>query len=117
MDEIGMTGKACLLGNRSCIRFQLNDIGKVSARKGRRMEHSVVRFRKVFRQEAVGRVAVVTHSRLTVAGFDPTIIFGTHDMTVEARTRVVGQIGRSSGIDKRKDAEPDGYPDGNSKEP
>ena len=100
MDEIGMTAEASPLGNRSCIRLELDDIGKMTAREGRRVEDPVIRFRKVLRQQAIWGVAVVTDRSLTVAGFDPTIIFGTHDMAVETSTRIVGQIRRSSRIHK-----------------
>jgi hypothetical protein len=117
MDEISMAREACLFGDRSCVRLQLDDIGKVSTRKGHRMEYSVVRLGSIFRQQAMGSVAIVTHRSLTVAGFGPTIIFGAHDMAVETRTRIVGQIRRSPRIDKRIDAQANGRSDRDSKEP
>jgi hypothetical protein len=53
-------------------------------------------------------VAIVAHRSLAVAGFDPTIIFGPHNMAVQTCTGVVGQVGRSPRIDKRKHPEPNG---------
>ena len=72
------------------------------------MERPVVGLRKILWQQAIGRVAVVTNRSVTMAGFNPTIIFGAHDMAVETSTGVVGEIGCSARIHKREHTEANG---------
>ena len=111
LHEVRVTGEACALGNRACVRFELYDIRKLSGGKGHRMQHSVVGLRQILRQHAMRGVAVITHRRLTVTRFDPAIIFHAHDMTVQTGARVVGQVGRSASVHKSKDAETSGEAD------
>lgn len=79
---------------------------EVAGRKIIGMPKSISSFGVPFAEKVVGGVTVITTNSLSMARMHPPVILLIHNMAVGTGRRIVGQIGPSLCIKKRKCAEP-----------
>ena len=90
------------LGNVGVKPANADWFGKVAGGKGNAVIKTVDAFDHPFVWEAVGGVTVVTGCNGLVARMAPALILVAHNMAVDTRSRVVGQIREAFGIAKGK---------------
>src|SRR5262245_10055591 len=78
------------------------------------MPEAVRGLRRVLAEEIRGRVTVVAGGDGVVRRLQPAVVLLAHDMTVGARSRIVGQIRRSLRVNECIDAQPDCHAYGKS---
>ena len=79
-----------------------------------RVPKSVERFCRVFANQIVWRVTVVTRCDRFVTGFLPTVELFVHYVAIGTGKRVIAHIGVTLRIDKREQTDADRGTDGNS---
>ena len=101
VDDGGVTFETGLVGNLP-VAFVGNDIvGKPSGGESKRVPKTVLRFGHVFADEVRRRMAIVAGCDRAMRGFQPTVVMILHDVAVCACGRIIGQIRRAFGINKR----------------
>lgn len=77
---------------------------EVAGSKGIRVEEAVYHLGCVLAYKIVGRVAVVAHCDISVAGLHPAVVLLIHNVAVLAGKRVIGKVRCATGVDKGKGA-------------
>lgn len=83
--------------------------------EGPRVTQTVEKLIEVFARDPFGRMTVVAHCRLAVAGPNPTVKLLPHDMTVCTGLGLISEIGPSFRVDESETANPDSETDSNAR--
>jgi hypothetical protein len=108
-DDDAMALHAVLLEQAS-IRFGDSDrLREILQRERDSMLEPVARFGEPLLGKIVGDMASITRGYGVVAGARPAVIDVVHNMTIDARSRVIREVRASPGVDERKDSKAQGY--------
>jgi hypothetical protein len=102
------------LSNRAASLLHLNWLVKVSCSERIRVPEAVIGLDIIFAEKVVWRVAVITGGDRAMARLHPSIKLFSHDMTVGAGRRVIGQIRPALGIKESVAADTEPEPQNDS---
>src|SRR5690606_3189647 len=98
--DVGMTGHARPDRNLAVAWRDDDGIGEVTGGEGERVVPAVDGFRDVLANRVVRRVAVVTDGDGAMTAAHPARVLLVHDVAVRACDGVVGEVGRTPGVDE-----------------
>src|SRR5690606_5737410 len=98
--DVGMTGHARPDRNLAVAWRDDDGIGEVTGGEGERVVPAVDGFRDVLANRVVRRVAVVTDGDGAMTAAHPARVLLVHDVAVRACGGVVGEVGRTPGVDE-----------------
>ena len=117
VSDIRVAMPAGILRHRAAAGFHGNRLMEIAGREGVGMPETVIGLGKVFPNDVVGRVAIVTGGDRAVTGLQPGIIIILHDVAVRTRFRVVREIRPAAGVNERISShasrQPEQHPSGN----
>jgi hypothetical protein len=108
-DDDAMALHAVLL-EQVLVRFGDSDrLREILQRERDSMLEPIARFGEPLFGKIVGDMASITRGYGVVAGARPAVIDVVHNMTIDARSRVIREVRAASGVDERKDSKAQGY--------
>jgi len=108
-DDDAMALHAVLL-EQMPVRFGDSDrLGEILQRERDGVFEAVARFGQPLFCKIVRDMTGITRGYGVVAGARPAVIDVVHNMTIDARSRVIREVRASPGVDERKDSKAQGY--------
>ena len=104
--DLSMTFLAGLFGDLQIVPFDLYRLVKSAAGEIERMPEAIRRLGRIFADQSRRRVAIVTGGDGAVRGLHPAVILLIHDVTIRARSRIVGEIRISFGVNEGVQPQP-----------
>ena len=105
VNNVLMTFAAGVLRDAPAAVFHLDGFVKFVRGERKRMEESVIRFRKIFRNDSRRRMTVVARRDRAMAGLYPTVQVVLHDVAIGAGLGIVAEIRRAFGVGERVTAD------------
>ena len=92
LDEIAMARQTSRLGDSQVEIFDLDGLVKLACRERQPVVKPIARLRDVFGDEPFGRMAFVAGGDVVVRPSQPPLVLRVHDVAIDARLWIVGQI-------------------------
>ena len=91
---------AGVLGDLMIMRLDAQRVGEITGRERERVPESVRRLRRILRDEALRRVAVIADRDLAVTRLEPCGVMLLHDVAVGTGRRIIRQVRRALRVDE-----------------